>query len=74
MDLLFNQEVQHDNVDEIQVTRIKHPNPIYDDRIVLLNTPGFGATTSDADIAIASMIKDWLKQRSVHEMRDYTCD
>lgn len=63
IDLLTNhQRPQHLDVHQIQVTRIKHPNPKYKDQIILVDTPEFDNNDTNTDVDIASMIKDWLQQ------------
>lgn len=44
---------------QIQATRVDHPR--YGDRIVLVDTPGFG-DTNRSDMEILGMIGDWLKK------------
>ncbi|EKM78780.1 hypothetical protein AGABI1DRAFT_114372 [Agaricus bisporus var. burnettii JB137-S8] len=44
---------------QIQATRVKHPG--YDDRIVLVDTPGFDDTTR-SDMEILQIISEWLQK------------
>lgn len=53
-------------MDDVQVTRIKHPK--YGDRIVLVDTPGFDDTTR-SDMEILEIIGKWLTNTYVSKQK-----